>query len=128
MPDFIPGLKLAELFFHEEVKPLLDREFPTLRFASALIGSGSEVLGFDTAMSTDHHWGPRAMLFLAKGDFANHRNAIHDLLRHKLPHSFHGFPTNFTVPDPNDGGTQLLKPVDTGPINHRVEIFTISGF
>jgi len=33
--------------------------------AAGIIGSGSEVLGFDDEMSSDHHWGPRTMLFLS---------------------------------------------------------------
>ena len=61
---FIPGLELAGRFYREAVRPILDDAFPGLAHAAALIGSGSEVLGFDTAMSADHHWGPRAMLFL----------------------------------------------------------------
>jgi hypothetical protein len=35
--------------------------------AAALLDSGSEVLGFDDAMSTDHHWGPRVLLLLEPG-------------------------------------------------------------
>ena len=46
---FIPGLRLAGEFYAEAVRPLLDREFPGLRYAAALLGPGSEVLGFDTA-------------------------------------------------------------------------------
>ena len=57
MPEFIPGLELAKLFFHEAVEPVLDSDFPALKYSAALIGPGSEVLGFDTSMSRDHHWG-----------------------------------------------------------------------
>ncbi|PYS82501.1 MAG: hypothetical protein DMF67_12580 [Acidobacteria bacterium] len=57
MADFIPGIELSRLFFFEAVKPVLDAEFPRLRYGAALIGTGSEVLGFDTEMSADHHWG-----------------------------------------------------------------------
>src|SRR6185503_10657852 len=47
---------------------------------------------------------------------------------HGLPASFHGYSTNFTPPNPEDNNVQLLHDVDTGPINHRVEILTIRGF
>jgi hypothetical protein len=57
--EFVPGLKLAELFYKEAVRPVLLKHFPRLRYSAALIGHGSEVLGFDTERSTDHHWGPR---------------------------------------------------------------------
>ena len=62
---FIPGLDLAGAFFAEVVRPLLDEAYPRLPYAAALLGPGSEVLGYDTARSTDHDWGPRLQLFLA---------------------------------------------------------------
>ena len=48
---FIPGLELARRFYWEAVRPILDADFPGLRHSAALIGAGSEVLGFDTPMS-----------------------------------------------------------------------------
>ena len=63
--DFIPGLELSRLFYAEQVRPLLDASFSGLPHSAALIGWGSDVLGFDTARSTDHNWGPRVQLFLA---------------------------------------------------------------
>ena len=94
MPDFVPGLELNRIFYEEAVRPILDREFPGLQYSAALIGVGSEVLGFDTKMSSDHHWGPRVMLFFAdKDDFA--REAIRDALRHNLPHTLRGYSTSF---------------------------------
>jgi len=124
----IPGLRLSGLFFCEAVKPVLDAEFPDVPYSAALIGEGSEVLGFDTEMSTDHHWGPRVMLFLKDSDFEEYRERVRETLRHRLPHSFRGYPTNFTDPDPTDNGTQLLKAIERGPVNHRVETFTVRGF
>jgi hypothetical protein len=44
---FVPGVRLAGEFFAEVVRPLLEAEFPGLGYAAALIGAGSEVLGFD---------------------------------------------------------------------------------
>ncbi len=128
MPDFIPGLRLSELFFREAVRPILDAEFPGVPYSAALIGDGSEVLGFDTEMSTDHHWGPRVMLFLRDSDFERYGARVRETLRHRLPHSFRGYPTNFTDPDPLDGGTQLLQDIHSGPVNHRVDILTTRGF
>lgn len=128
MPDFIPGLALGRLFYLEAVKPVLDAFSEGLRYSAALIGSGSEILGFDNEMSTDHHWGPRVMLFLKEDDHHLCSRAIGDALRNKLPPRFHGYSTNFTLPDPLDNNTQLLYDIDSGPINHRVEILTIRGF
>jgi hypothetical protein len=126
--SFVPGLDLAEAFYREAVAPLLERHEPDLVYTAALIGPGSEVLGFDTAMSTDHHWGPRVQLFLRPEDLEPRRERIRVRLAHELPASFRGFPTSFTEPDTEDRGTQRLQPVASGPIRHRVEIETPAGF
>ena len=128
MPEFIAGAKLSELFFFEAVRPLIAARFPDLACSAGLIGAGSEVLGFDTEMSRDHGWGPRVMLFLGEDDHARRAAAIHELLRNELPHTFRGYPTSFTPPDPADNGTQLLQAVSEGPVNHRVDLLTIRGF
>ncbi len=128
MPEFIKGLELSRLFFEEAVRPVLDAEFPRLRYAAALLGTGSEVLGFDTEMSADHGWGPRCDLFLAEDDFDAARDAVKETLRQKLPHHFRGYPTSFTEPDPSDNGTQHLESRDSGPVNHKVELMTPRGF
>ncbi len=56
---FGPGLRLAGEFYAGAVRPVLDQAFPGLRYAAALLGPGSEMLGFGTGRSTDHDWGPR---------------------------------------------------------------------
>ena len=78
MPQFIPGLLLSRQFFERAVKPIIDAVIPDLKYAAGLIGSGSEVLGFDDEMSSGHHWGPRVMIFLNQMD---HAEAIDTALR-----------------------------------------------
>jgi hypothetical protein len=126
-PVFLPGLALAEAFYAEAVKPLLDSEFPGLPYAAALLGQGSEVLGFDDSTSSDHHWGPRLLLFLPEDVLAARRDAIDKALREKLPVRFRGFSTNFGDPLPGQI-TRLLEPVERGPVNHRAELFSIRDF
>ena len=129
MPEFIPGAKLSELFFCEAVRPLLLEHFPGLRCSAGLIGTGSEVLGFDTEMSRDHGWGPRAMLFLSQEEHARRAAAVDEMLQNELPRTFRGYSTGFTPPNPADHGTQLPQPVDgEGPVNHRVDLLTVRGF
>jgi hypothetical protein len=128
MANFISGLRLSEEFWQEAVAPILATDFPGVPYSAALLGSGSEVLSFDTEMSSDHHWGPRVMLFLREADHTRYHAALHRSLSQRLPRTFRGYPTNFTPPDPEDSGTQLLQAVDTGPINHRVDILTMRGF
>ncbi len=127
MTDFIHGLELSRLFYHEAVKPVLDAEFPGLRYGAALTGSGSEILGFDDEMSADHDWGARLMLFLAEDDFAGYRDAVHETFRHKLPYKFRGHSTNFHLYDDADI-TLATTEIECGHVNHQVQIFTIRGF
>ncbi len=127
-PKFIPGMELAEGFYKEAVKPVLDKDFPGLAYSAALIGGGSEVLGYDTETSTDHHWGPRAMLFLSPDDYVKLKSRIQKIMAVKLPARYRGYSTNFSAPDPNDNGVQLMRPAGPGNINHRVEVFTIQGY
>jgi hypothetical protein len=124
---FIPGLKLCEAFYHEFVGPIIHSKAPNLKYTAALIGPGSEVLGFDTEMSMDHHWGPRVMLFLNPEDYSKLGKNLHRELSEKLPSVFRGISTHFSEPDPTDGSQQLL-PAGKGPINHRVEFYTFKGF
>ncbi len=122
------GLQLSGAFYQREVYPILKRRFPNLRYAAALLGSGSEVLGFDDTMSTDHHWGPRVMLFLSRADRNHLSDAIHQALAIELPYAFEGYSTNFSPPDPNDNSVQTLQPIDQGPVNHRVAVQTLGEF
>src|SRR5579862_2952451 len=111
MPDFLPGLQLCGLFYQEILRPILETEFPGLPYSAALIGSGSEVLGFDTEMSTDHDWGPRLLLFLPEEDHPRLYEALSVALSHKLPPTFRGYPTSFA---PNDNGTRRLEGSEQG--------------
>jgi hypothetical protein len=125
---FISGAKLCEQFYWEAVRPMLDLQFPGLPHAAALIDSGSEVLGFDDAMSTDHDWGPRLMLFLREEERQRYAETLHQHLAHHLPYEFKGYTTNFSPPDPDDNGTQTLEAITEGPVNHRISVHTIAGF
>ena len=127
MADFIPGLELSRLFFVEAVKPILDANFPDLRYGAALTGSGSEILGFDTEMSADHHWGARLMLFLDEDDFENKRDTIDETLSRKLPYKFRGHSTNFVLYNEEDNSLVPTE-IENGLVNHRVEIFTTRKF
>jgi Domain of unknown function (DUF4037) len=119
----VRGLELSRGFYFEAVRPILERRFPRLEHAAALLGSGSEVLGFDDETSTDHHWGPRVQLFVR--DLTPARD-VHDALANELPVEFGGYPTNFAPP--NEEGTMLLEAVECGPVNHRVDVETVASF
>jgi hypothetical protein len=114
---FVPGLRLAGEFYAEVVRPLLGQAFPGLRYAAALIGAGSEVLGFDTARSTDHDWGPRLQLFLGEEDAGRLGREVDEVLAGGMPDSFGGYGVKFgVVRDPGSG------------VRHRVEVFGLGGW
>jgi hypothetical protein len=120
---FIPGLELSEIYYKEAIQPILQSDFPHLNYAAGLIGSGSEVLGFDTPQSMDHHWGPRAQIFVSAQDQAQYSAAITETLRNKLPYDIRGISTNYGKPD--NIGVRLLEKIDKGPVNHLVAIHTL---
>lgn len=62
----ISGLNLSELFYQQVVKPIMLRFFPEIKYACARMGRGSEVLGYDDSVSTDHDFGPCVQLFYRK--------------------------------------------------------------
>jgi hypothetical protein len=117
------GLELARRFYCEAVRPILERRFPRLEHAAALIGPGSEVLGYDDDVSTDHHWGPRVQLFVRDADVAPE---VDSALAHELPVEFGGFSTNFGPAD--EHGARLLVPVEHGPVAHRVEMLDLRAY
>lgn len=123
----MPGLALARRFFQEAVRPILDTNFPALVYSAGLIGSGSEVMGFDTPMSADHNWGPRVTLFLSTEDQARLAGTIRETLAHKLPFTFGGYSTHFTAAA-NEGGTVWLATAPGRPINHQVESVALADF
>ncbi|MEU2023707.1 DUF4037 domain-containing protein [Streptomyces sp. NPDC016469] len=118
-PPFVPGLELSRRFYLEAVWPLLDEAVPGLTHSAARLGSGSEVLGFDTARSADHEWGPRLQVFLHPRDAARHGAAITALLSERLPKSFCGYPTHFA--ETGDAGIGVMRATE-GPVRHRVEV------
>lgn len=123
MPNFVPGLKLSQLFYEREVKPILDHAFPRLPYSAALIGWGSEVLGFDTRVSRDHHWGPRMLLFLREKDSPRLRDKISEVLSAELPYEFMGYSTNYSKPEPN--GVRHPITITSGPVDHMINIYTV---
>ncbi len=125
---FVSGIELSRRTYWDLVRPILDRHFADLPHAAALIDSGSEVLGFDDVMSTDHHWGPRLLLFLEEEAFQAKAELISERMSRDLSYELLGYPTNFTDPDPEDGGVQLMQATDRGPVNHRIMLWTIPSF
>lgn len=110
----LSGTELGAAFHREVVGPLIRRELPRLRYAAARLGSGSDVLGLDDAMSRDHDWGLRLTLLVDEADRAAVR-PVTELLARGLPGQFRGWPVRFaTTWDP--------------AVAHRTEVATVADF
>ncbi|HEU5476194.1 MAG TPA: DUF4037 domain-containing protein [Actinophytocola sp.] len=118
----IPGLELSRRFYQEAVRPLIHAHFGDLPHTAARIGTGSEVLGFDTARSADHEWGPRLQLFLSRDDADRHGPDVVTMLSNELPKTFYGYPTNFA-----SAGDERIRhmALTDGPVFHRVEVTSL---
>ena len=97
MSTFVPGAQLSRRFHDEVVQPVLSATFPGMPYSAALLGRGSEVLGFDDEMSTDHDWKPRALVFLAEEDELRLGAEVRAALQRELPATFAGRPTGYEV-------------------------------
>jgi Domain of unknown function (DUF4037) len=119
---FVPGAGLGRRFYTEVVRPLLDAGFPRLPHAAAHLGDGSDVLGYDTAMSRDHDWGPAVTLFLPEAEVGR-VPAIRSMLDALLPAEFCGYPTGFAT-HPADPTSQVMTLGAPG----RVRTTTVRAF
>ena len=88
MSKFIPGLRLSESYYKQVLEPILSSKFPRLEYSAGLLGSGSEVLGYDTPQSRDHNWGLRLFLFLNDDDLKAKGDEIDEELKMNLPTRF----------------------------------------
>ncbi|MFG1819874.1 DUF4037 domain-containing protein [Kribbella sp. NPDC049174] len=95
--DFVSGQELSRRFYTEAVRPVLESSYPGLPYSAALLGRGSEVLGFDDEMSGDHNWEPRVLLFLRKDDQVRHGDRLADALSREVPTRFADRPTEYGI-------------------------------
>jgi hypothetical protein len=110
VPEFVTGASLSAAFYAETIAPALD----ALPHAAGLLGPGSDVLGYDTARSTDHDWGPRATILVAPDDIEDARRRV----ARAMPAEFRGWPTAMGHREsPTDEGTPVVDHVwvDTVP-------------
>jgi hypothetical protein len=103
----LTGTELSRTYFEQVVEPLVRGRWPGLPCAAARLGSGSDVLGLDDAMSRDHDWGLRLNLLVPAGSVAE----IDAHLAEVLPATFAGHPVRFAT---------SWDPV----VRHRVQVQT----
>ncbi len=101
--EFVSGADLAQSLYEHVVGPALRQT----AHAAALVGTGSDVLGFDTDRSTDHGWGPRMHVFVDGTDVVEAVRAVEAA----LPETFGGWPTRYGW--------------DAVPVQHHVVVATV---
>jgi hypothetical protein len=104
---FSPAAELSGAFYAEAVRPLLAGQ----PHSAALLGWGSDVLGYDTARSTDHGWGPRLLVFVEPGMAVG---TVQRRLDAGLPDSFRSWPVRYGW--------------DAVPVTHQVTTTTLPAW
>lgn len=93
------GLEMAQAYYETYGKPMIKEKFPEYenRIAVGVVGEGSECLGFDDRISTDHDYGPGFCMWLTKKDYRKIGKKLQQEYE-KLPLEFMGFPAKQTTP------------------------------
>lgn len=101
------------------VEPVLRELLPTIPLALAFMGAGSDVLGYDTARSMDHDWGPRLTIVVPEPVREQVVGKVDEAIDRLLPPTVAGFPTRFSYhPD----GTLFVDPA--GRV-HRLHVTSV---
>jgi hypothetical protein len=116
----ISGLELSRAFYEEVGRPIIARDIPSDKYAAALTGPGSEVLGFDDHHSRDHNWGPRFTIFVSEEVDDRTVGRLDARLRVELPPTFRDWSTHFGKPD--KGGTRFMEARAEGPVDHAIAL------
>jgi len=73
--------------------PFIQQNYPNLKFSSGLMTAGSQMLGYDDIVSTDHGWGAGSMLFLKDDEF-HMKDELADAFEKNLPSEYNCFSTS----------------------------------
>lgn len=105
----LSGAGLAEAFHRALVEPLVRSEFLGRSLIGGRFGAGSDVLGFDDDVSTDHDWGLRSTLLVEGAE------EVSQFLERELPTEFAGHPVRFALTSDH-------------VVRHRVEVVAFEEF
>ena len=86
------GLELSRAYYEEYGKPMIDTQLAQYKpyLAAGLVGEGSECLGFDDELSTDHDFGPAFCLWVPEELYAKAGTEMQQAYD-SLPASYKGY-------------------------------------
>lgn len=117
------GIELSRGFYADVVRPWLAKVAPGLRHSAALIGYGSELLGFDDETSRDHNWGPRVLIIMSRDQFEQHARRLVDGFCEVAPDTYRGEPIGWrSRPHAPANGVEAA-----GSIRHGLEFHTLEA-
>lgn len=117
------GIELSRRFYTDIVRPWLSEVAPGLPYSAALIGYGSELLGFDDELSRDHNWGPRVHIILTRNRFEDHARRLVAEFSKVVPSSYLGEPIGWrSRPHPPANGIEAA-----GALEHGLEFHTLEA-
>lgn len=87
MAEFRSAAEVGVGFHTDVIAPLVG----DVGYAAGLLGWGSDVLGYDTARSMDHGWGPRVAVLVDGDQVERVRQAVED----GLPDEYDGYAVRF---------------------------------
>lgn len=117
------GIELSSGFYADIVRPWLSEVAPELRYSAALIGYGSELLGFDDELSRDHNWGPRVHIIVTQADFDEHARRLVTQFSNVAPPAYLGEPIGWrSRPHPAANGAEAA-----GALEHGLEFHTLEA-
>jgi hypothetical protein len=103
------GRELSQRFYAEVVRPVIDPVLGDTSYAAAMLGDGSDVLGYDDEVSPDHDFGPRVQLVLPEQ--ADPGPLLHALAG--LPTSYAGYPILYGSTSATNGWIEGVPSVCT---------------
>ncbi len=112
------GRELSRRFYEEQVRPRIGPALGDIPHAAAMIGDGSDVLGFDDEVSPDHDFGPRVQVIVPPDvDSVPLRAALET-----LPTQYDGLPVFFTSISTFNGWAEGMPGVTTAGALFRARL------